>query len=224
MTILLKSFFRSFNLIINEEIITKRRLFNIFLVVILLLMFNNISAQEEKKDDKKSKIGIGVIFHNLWQDLFYDGYIPTIFIPIDANDKLRIEPEFSYFRDKDKSDDTEWTTTRIRIGIGIFGKMNKPKTIIYYGLRLGYTHSTYKYEHSYYPYGTDSHEEKSKRFFFGPAVGGEYFFNSHFSLGCEVGFRYISLESEENVDALYNYDDESKIAGTKANIFLRFYF
>ncbi len=197
----------------------RQRLSGILLGVILVLMFHTIFAQV-KNEEKKSRAGIGVVFHNVWQDLFLDGNIPTIFIPIDANSKLRIEPEFSYVRLKSKNDYTERISTSFRIGIGVFGKTDKNKTLIYYGLRFGYTRATYNY-YSHDPYGNDSSKEKTDRFFFGPAVGGEYFYNSHFSIGCEVGFRYITFQSEENVNT---YDLNERITGTKANIFLRFYF
>jgi len=197
----------------------RKRLFSILLAVILVLMFHTIFAQE-KNEEKKSRAGIGVVFHNVWQDLFLDGNIPTIFIPIDANGKLRIEPEFSYVRLKSKNDYIERTSTSFGIGLGIFGKTDRKKTLIYYGLRFGYTRATSEY-YSHYEYGNDSSEEKANRFFFGPAVGGEYFYNSHFSLGCEVGFRYITLKSDGNADFYSPYD---RMTGTRANIFLRFYF
>lgn len=177
----------------------------------------------KKEKENNSIIGIGVIFHNLWQDLFYDRYIPTVFIPINVNKKFKIEPEFGYYKDTDKNENWERTDTRLRIGIGLFGKNTKVKTTLYYGIRLGYISSKNIHKTKSYFGNNSSKENKTTRFFFGPAVGGEYFFGSRFSLGGEAGFRYTSINTEEG-DDYYGYDNNGNITGTEVNIFLRFYF
>ena len=204
----------------------KKQIRMLYLVIIVMIFQTFIFAQsevvEKSKLDSNVQFGIGVLFTNLWQDWLYDGHIPTIFVPININNKIKIEPELSFYKTKDDDDYDKRVQTIMRMGVGIFGIINYEKAHMYYGMRAGYLVSTIKLKYKDPGYYDEDKETTSKRILFGPAVGGEYFFISHFSVGGEVGFRMTAYTENED-GAGFPFQDND-IAGTIANIFLRFYF
>ena len=193
------------------------------LTVLLSLFVLTVSlpAQEtEEKADKKEDVqfGIGVIFNNFWQDFSYDNNLPTLYFPINIHKKFKVEPEVSYYNNTRNNESIDQKESAMRIGLGLFGITNYEKSLFYYGLRFSYNY--YKTEYS--TPVSDNRERTSKRFMLGPALGGEYFFVKHFSLGAEVGFQFTIKKDEESN---YNYYfPTSDVTATQVFIFLRFYF
>jgi len=68
-------------------------------------------------------------------------------------------------------------------------------------------------------YYTETEDESKMDFFIGPAVGGEYFFSEHFSLGGEIQGNFVFLGQ---------YDDDSETKESmfkmKPLVFVRWYF
>jgi hypothetical protein len=198
------------------------------MVVILFSTIVTTFAQETKQ----SKIGFGVSIvdvKDLIRILSGDGDIsPSIFLPINVSSKLRIEPEIGFFtvtsedktptqneKNKDYSD-------QFHFGIGIFPLKDLVSYNLYYGARLGYIHfSSYNENDMGY---TVREESSSGGFFISPTIGGEYFFNNHFSLGGEVQVRFTSLNGEEKKDMNIVTDFSSSSISTRAIVLIRCYF
>jgi hypothetical protein len=133
---------------------------------------------------------------------------------------FRFEPSLGYFTMSSENSEPGLTTSssssNIRLG-GVLAFNNDPIESVdfYYGVDFGFILSSYSYTSSISTASTD----KSKTdFFIGPAVGGEYMFNRHFSLGGEINLNYISIGQ-------YDSDSEpsSWAISTRGLIFLRWY-
>ena len=85
----------------------------------------------------------------------------------------------------------------------------------YYGIDFGFIISSYSYTSSSSDQSTD---DSKTDFFIGPAIGGEYMFNRHFSLGGEINLNYISIGH-------YDYEGEASswAISTRGLIFIRWY-
>lgn len=93
----------------------------------------------------------------------------------------------------------------------------KDKVDIYYGVRNGLI-CTWDYDR-YDWNGTERYERSKTDYYFGPAMGGEYFFSKHFSLGGEVQLNYVFIGRWDGGDG---GGTEGGIR-TKTFIFVRWY-
>jgi len=187
--------------------------------LVFILLALPLKAQDQGKGEKEktqTRIGIGVIFNDIWQDIFYNENIPTIYIPIDMNGKFRIEPELSYYTASTEDDNYTRDESSLRIGLSVFGLKQYEKVRIYYGLRFAYLSLSQKRT-----YSDDTRESEASRLNLGPAIGAEYLFTDHFSLGAEVGFSFTLKVDTEGDDTLYY---NQNINGSRTKIFIRFYF
>ena len=133
---------------------------------------------------------------------------------------FRFEPSIGYYTiSSDYSEPGygyEKSNSNIRLG-AVLALNNDPIESVdfYYGIDFGFILSSYSRTSS----GSGESTDESKTdFFIGPAVGGEYMFNKHFSLGGEINLNYISIG---------HYDSEGDYASwaisTRGMIFLRWY-
>jgi len=139
-------------------------------IVLLSSGLAQLTAQEETKIER-AKFGIGTTFFN-YNDLIesdFDIPLPRMILTIDALEKFRIEPSLGFLR---TDDDTFYN-----IGLGLYGKIMKPKYNLLYGIKGSYSSNTF-----------DNPDEVIT---FGPAIGGEYFFIPQFSLGSEISIKVL---------------------------------
>jgi hypothetical protein len=133
---------------------------------------------------------------------------------------FRFEPSLGYFTiSSDYSNDGytyERSSSNIRLG-AVLAFNNDPIESVdfYYGIDFGVIISSYSFTSNVSDQSTD---DSKTDFFIGPAVGGEYMFNKHFSLGGEINLNYISIG---------HYDSEGESSSwaisTRGLIFLRWY-
>jgi hypothetical protein len=140
-----------------------------------------------------------------------------IVFTITPSKNYRLEPEigFSFLNDKEN----ELKDKSIILGIGGFGMYQRGKTNIYGGLRFEYANISNEYN----DYNTgDIATEKTNRIAIGPAIGAEYYFGEHFSIGGEIGFKYMTLNTKDSQFS----DGEVKqdFIATDSGLLLRFYF
>lgn len=151
-----------------------------------------------------------------------DGYgaNATITVPYILSPGFRLEPEIGYFRVKQKAiidgDEIAEIATSYTIGVGIFPQKVYEGFTLYYGGRIGYMSQKLRAEE---PGNTD--EETSSGLYLAPAIGGEYHFSNHFSMGAEAQILYSTLTNEADGRT---YDIDITLFNTRALVFFRFYF
>ena len=133
---------------------------------------------------------------------------------------FRFEPSFGYYTSTREYSDAGYSSDRsssnLRLGAVVgFNNDSIESMNFYYGVDFGFIISSYSYTSSISDQSTD---DSKTDFFIGPAVGGEYMFNKHFSLGGEINLNYISFGQ---------YDSEGESSSwaisTRGLIYLRWY-
>lgn len=123
----------------------------------------------------------------------------AILVPIDIDERFRVEAAISYVSSKDVSSSGFSPTssdTRASIGIGIFklekgvGKLN-----IFYGVRL--TYLTFEYRNS--PFAGNTTVE---RYSVEPTFGTDYYVADSFSVGGEVFVGYSEVHGPRDTDVV----------------------
>jgi hypothetical protein len=165
-----------------------------FILLFLMIFFSAsylVQAQEER-----CRIGIGVGLSTLYE-------LPSFYLPINVSSKFRLEPEIGFYRHSAASFFGEEISTTLSIGCGIFRVVSKGKADMYYGARTGLVYNSYR---------TISITD----FYVGPATGGDYLFDKHFSLGGEIQLNFVFI-------GLLHGEDIGEIK-TKTLFFVRWYF
>lgn len=192
----------------------------IFILLFVLTFFAaSILLQGQ---EKRSRIGIGISMGK--EITSSNGSVltlfdfPSIYVPIIISSKFRLEPGIGFYRYSDSGTDWEESTTILSLSFGIFVVTRKDKVDIYYGVRNGliciWDYDRYDWN------GTERYERSKTDYYFGPAMGGEYFFSKHFSLGGEVQLNYVFIGQWDGGDG---GGTEGGIR-TKTFIFVRWYF
>jgi opacity protein-like surface antigen len=135
----------------------------------------------------------------------------TIYVPIDINEMLRVEPAFSYARSSLDEDGASVRATSYDIGAGLFRLWSPADSVqLYLGGRAAYTSARFKQRvETGAAVLTISNTLSGYRLT--PTIGFEYRFADHFSLGGEAGWRYSDVE-------------DTKSNGTVTNVILRYRF
>jgi hypothetical protein len=137
----------------------------------------------------------------------------TVYVPIDINNQIRIEPTINVFASEDELGDTKVENEGFALGAGVFFLMPTDHSVtLYVGGRLGFVSNEYKAT-TYAPSGAVLATEEIDRdgFRIAPTVGFEYNFNDHISLGGEAGIGYSDV-------------DDSEFTGTTTNVIFRYRF
>ena len=184
------------------------------------LMSNLLHAQE-----KAARFGIGV---SMGKEVlgFEDGGLVTVFdfpsfyMPILISPRFRLEPEIGLWRYSGSGKNWEESYTILSLGCGIFPMTKKGKVYIYYGARFGLIRISYSAEYSWNGH-TESDDDSKTDFHVSPAIGGEYFFTDHLSLGGEAQLNYIFVGQVDDDD---DDDVSESLIRSKTLIFVRWYF
>jgi len=131
----------------------------------------------------------------------------SISVPIRTGNLL-IEPELSYFS-TEVEDSYDYSELGLGVGVYLMSSV-APSVELALGGRGGITSSNYEPD-----VGTDS---EGSGFFFGPVVGGEYFFNKHFSAGVDAAVIYATSTYESGT-----FEEDSSSLSTETRARLRFY-
>lgn len=196
-----------------------KKTFLLMAAIFLAVTVFRTYAQEEPTEMKV--FGLGLHFEQFTlSDLMDYSAFPAnkILFTITPIKNFRIEPElgFSYYNDKDD----DLTDQGFYYGAGVFGMYQKGKVNFYGGLRFEFASITSEYMSYNYPYETKE-ETKYNIFSIGPAIGAEFLFGKHFSIGGEIGLKNSSGTMENSEDS-----EESKYSTfrTDTGVLLRFYF
>lgn len=156
-------------------------------------------------------------------------------IPVYIGSRLRIEPEFGYFHQSGGvgsglagfiSKDSNLKITSVRALVGVqYALPITDSTTTYLGPKAGLQSRsiTARLESR-----NMEGEIRAVDFWIGGAVGGEAFLTSHFSLGVELGFYYLSLGrttvSAESIEVEEDKGDRQWILSTSGSFSARLYF
>jgi hypothetical protein len=127
--------------------------------ILIVILSQYLLSQELK--NPQSKIGIGVSFFNLTEYLFESSVGNTIYLTINRKNNFRLEPSLGFSFTDNQS--------KFIFGVGAFKQKELTRLNLLTGIRLGLS--------------------DSKIYFIAPTLGGEYFFDEHFSLGSEIQIR-----------------------------------
>lgn len=193
------------------------RIASMIIVMILCLPVINAMGQTNDGDFEMRKFGLG-----LHMQQFKISEIDYMLMPVNKvlftfnnnEGTFRTEPEIGIFYTKRKiSNDNHISARGIQFGFGMFGMHQIEQTNIYYGGRLNYGRIKESSDLEWF----DS--EALSMLSFGPALGVEYYFSNHFSIGGEISIIYKTFKEDDDVD----FFDE-QIINTNTGLILRFYF
>jgi len=206
----------------------------ILLLIAVFCFMNTVYAQEYGA----RKFGLGaslgkqpvMMIDEMGPGIYNFNEFPAFHVPIHFTPTIFVEPFFGYWSwGYDESYDSidEYEKFRMmQIGIGAFYTMWFGPVDIYIGGRFGY--DMWKYSWKSYDYWEDDYDEddaSKSDMWFGPAIGGEYFFTQNFSLGGEVQFKYYSKGEWEWPDSDdSDYTLKEKTMYTNTLFFIRWYF
>lgn len=158
-----------------------RRLFSLLLLAFAVFA----GSAHGQSEDGDLDIGVGVFFEGT------DGST-TVTVPI-LLPSVRLEPQVGYARtSRTVTGDDDETDTVLEIGGGVFKTLRTYQSAnVYAGGRVGLVQRSQSS-------GNTTLSETG--FFIGPALGGEYSFGDHFSLGAEAGLFYRGVPTPEEED------------------------
>jgi hypothetical protein len=202
-------------------------------VVPALLCAGTVQAQ-----GNEGNIGIGVslIQATITPDLGGGGTfgavaLGDIFVPIHFGQRFKLEPWLGVFRFKEKAESSGTTsdesTTQWRLGTGLYFRFPTSESFIpYFGPRVGLLFTSFSEEDTFTG-GSNKFELSETDFQIGVALGGEYFFSRHFSLGGEVQLNYTSIGEptiKQDGSEITDGSLSRNLISNAASILARFYF
>ena len=188
-----------------------------FSILFICLFLNTVNSQEQPV--KKITFGAGLYLETPKLSDFYQEYeypANRIIMSLNLYERFKIEPEFGLYLSESKDN---WRETGTITGISTFYLFNKNRTTLYTGIVFELSNLSTVY-FNIQPEEDDVRVVRS--YILGPAFGMEYFFSEHFSLGGEIGLKYIAYRSINVTD---NDDPrKEKRIITDTGIKLRYYF
>ncbi len=151
-------------------------------------------------------------------------------IPIDIAGVVRVEPQIGFVAtsNSDESDTSKSTSSfsAVRVGLGAFFMFDfDDSAAAYVGAKLGPIFASNSSESHDKPADTTTTTTSSvTHFAIGPAIGADYYFSKHFSLGAEVGINFTVLgnvtsetEQEPPPDPPIDNEDTEEEGGLTVN-------
>jgi hypothetical protein len=135
----------------------------------------------------------------------------TIYLPINLNPGLRVEPFFSFGESETSSPTSTVSIESRELGVGVFARFEAADRIQpYFGGRLSYveTETTLSFTA---PIVTSSTSDLDG-FRLEPALGVEFFVTPNVAVGLEA---FLFIESLDGTNAGASYEDESNGTGTR---------
>lgn len=194
-------------------------------------------AQNPEKTDALNmrKAGFGMKFSLLGgEDLGLTSSLEggkTFFVSINPVKNFRIEPEFGFSHNTRPAELSSGSLVSkgSRVGGSMFYMYQKGNTNFYGGPSVSLGKINYQEEiTTYSSMGVPSYkivDAESKDLAIGGILGAEYFFNSHFSLGSELGlFSHKYTTTAPASSSSTSTTRESTALGTTGSLVLRAYF
>ncbi len=181
-------------------------------------------------------INLGDLFSNydlgseMANTLYSQIQYPVLYMSL-TESKIKIEPEFSYWRYSDDSNNGMYKSTMhysvIHLGIGLSPIISQThKTTTYIGAKIGLD-KLYFENKSNYSYGSETSISSRTDLLIGPYLGIEYMLRDKLSLGTEFQIMTTILGNEDNTGSsnAENYDNKSGyFINSEALLFLKWHF
>jgi len=202
----------------------KKSLLWLSLVAVLV-----VAARADAQEDG-TRFGVGVSLNPsalLVEDGFQAFFLPfgfgDIYFPIIVSERFKLEPQLGLFRfsSETKSDGftSESSMTLWRLGAGLFYRLPASESLsAYVGPRFILLLSSESFK-----WDGEEDEISETDISIGAALGGEYFFSSHFSLGGEFQLNYLILGEPEDEEP-DTFELDRSIISNNGLILLRWYF
>ena len=185
---------------------------------LFFLLFYSILLAQNKSVQIADRVGIGVSIEKqlgIKFDRYYNhsAGISKVYVPLTFGSKIKVEPEFAYWRYSRSMGNDKFSFSNFHYGFGIFYLFRIENTIFYFGPRFAIDHIKLP------NYDSDDIKKTKNDYNYGLALGGEYFFANNFSLGAEVQMMYIFIGEETHF-----YESNQKLIANEALVALLFYF
>ena len=188
-----------------------------FAFLIMCLAITKTHGQTSDQNLEMKSFGLGLHMQQFKISELDDMLMPLNKILFTINTRggnFRIEPEIGLIYSKQKiSNDYSVSSTGVELGIGMFDMYQIQRTNIYYGGRLNYGRIKQSSDHEWYE------SEPISTIKLGPAIGVEYYFGNHFSIGGEISIQLNTYKEDDYIDFFDEY-----IINTNTGLILRFYF
>ena len=123
----------------------------------------------------------------------------TIYMPIEIDTALRLEPSLYYYKSNDTGE-FSGSSEEYEILVGLFNlKRQSEKSKIYYGVRAGYTA---------YHYKSGSDHEHFEGYKIEPTIGLEYSLIENLTVAGDVSFSYSNRNGEARTREYTSTDSE----------------
>ena len=208
----------------------------VLLAVILMMGFTHISFAQ---DESEVNIGIGIEAINTYNstmflissynfsfDTYSNGF-PKVYFPINLNNQFKVEPIIGFQKTSIEVGKDKESSRIFHLGVGVFKTIPYNSFQAYIGGRFAMSFLSQSYNNHYfdgYDYYSDKDERNRKDWELAPAIGGEYYFNEHFSFGGECSFNYTSYGKWEYDDNVSDDDYSNTQMNLKPLVFVRWYF
>lgn len=131
----------------------------LLIFIVIGLSTQSLFAQEVKSN--QNKFGLGVSLFNLSEYLNESSFGNSIYLTINTKNNFRLEPTIGFSFSKNQS--------KYVLGLGVFKLKDLSNLKLITGIRLGLSNDNI--------------------YVIAPTLGGEYYFNEHFSIGSEIQLR-----------------------------------
>jgi hypothetical protein len=206
----------------------------LWLALVPLLLF--AGTAQAQSDGVKVGIGVSLIQATLTPDLeggetFGTVALGDIFIPIHFGRSFKVEPWLGLFRFKEKTEVTGFTSDekvmQWRFGTGLYFMFPTSESFVpYVGPRIGLLLTSFSDDETFNG-SSDKFELSETDLQIGLALGGEYLFSEHFSLGGEVQLNYTSIGEptiKQDGTEVTGGSLSRNLFSNAASILARFYF
>lgn len=189
-------------------------------IIASLILASRAVAQQ--REGVQFGVGIAlnpsVIAGGAFEGFFLPVGFGDIYFPVMISPQVKLEPQFGLFRFHSEFEAlgarAEQNSTVLRLGAGLFYVFQPRESVrAYIGPRVFFIRTSTSAEFD----GGDE-DESATDLGLGPALGGEYLFSNHFSLGGEFQFNYVSLGDPEDSNV------DQNLITTNGLVLVRWYF
>ncbi len=184
--------------------------------------------QQQERADPSWGIGVSLnpaALINLQSGSLVPIGLGDLYLPINASPTLRVEPEFGLLTTSSSTSgsggSTSSSATSLRVAVGIFSLLERHGSArLYVGPRIGIMRTSSSSSFPGSPTATSSETD----LMLAMALGGEYFFSPHFSLGGEAQLQYVKYGTPSVSPSQGTQPDVSRhLISTNELVFVRLY-
>lgn len=183
--------------------------------------------QQQERPDPSWGIGVSLspaAVLNLQSGSLVPIGLGDLYLPINASPTLRLEPEFGVLSTSSSTSGSgggsSSSATSLRVAVGIFSLLKRHGSAqLYVGPRIGIQRTS---SSSTFP-GNPTSTSSETDLMLAMALGGEYYFSPHFSLGGEAQLEYVKYGTPSYSPSQGTPDVSRHLISTNELVFVRLY-